>query len=37
VFEDLKRLVAPVVFRELLIVLNSCVLNFGSAVKFHCE
>jgi hypothetical protein len=37
VFEDLKRLVAPVVFGALLIVLSSCVLNFGSAVKFHCE
>jgi hypothetical protein len=28
VFEDLKRLDAPVVFGALLIVLNSCVLNF---------
>jgi hypothetical protein len=28
VFEDLKRLVAPVVFGALLIVINSCVLNF---------
>jgi hypothetical protein len=28
VFGDLKRLVAPVVFGALLIVINSCVLNF---------
>jgi hypothetical protein len=28
VFWNLKRLVAPVVFGALLILINSCVLNF---------
>jgi hypothetical protein len=28
VFEDQKRLVVPVVFGALLIVINNCVLNF---------